>query len=113
MLWLGLRLPVQKLRTLIRARLKRRLRAGLVAEVRGLIQRGVPAQRLLDLGLEYRYVTRFLQHDLTRKEMLTQLETAITQYAKRQRTWFSRNKKIHWVTSTQQAAALTKKFLQA
>lgn len=110
-LWLGLRQPVQQLRKRIHLRLMRRMRAGLVAEVRGLVQGGVPAQRLLDLGLEYRYVTRYVQHDLTREEMLAQLETAILQYAKRQRTWFARNSNIHWVTSTQQATALTKKFL--
>ena len=73
----------------------------------------MPAQRLLDLGLEYRFVTRYLQHNLTREEMLAQLETAIVQYAKRQRTWFARNANIHWVQSTQQAKTLTRKFLSA
>jgi tRNA dimethylallyltransferase len=89
------------------------MRAGMVAEVRTLLQRGVPTQRLLNLGLEYRYVTRFLQHKLTRKEMLEQLETAIFQYAKRQRTWFRRNANIHWVTSTPRAVLLTEKFLRS
>ncbi|MDP2790053.1 MAG: tRNA (adenosine(37)-N6)-dimethylallyltransferase MiaA [bacterium] len=112
-LWLGLRQSVEKLRGLISARLKRRVRAGLVAEVRHLLQQGVPAQRLLDLGLEYRFVTRYLQHDLTREEMLQQLETAIRHYAKRQRTWFVRNPKIHWVKSTRQAAQLTRAFLKS
>lgn len=112
-LWLGLQQPVQKLRSLIHARLKRRLRAGLVAEVRGLLQHGVSAKRLLDFGLEYRFVTHYLQHDLTREEMLEQLETAIVQYAKRQRTWFGRNPNIHWVKNARQAVTLTREFLKS
>jgi len=111
-LWLGLQQPQQKLRRAIHTRLMHRMRIGMVAEVRKLLQRGVPPQRLLDLGLEYRFITRYLQHDLSRAEMLTQLETAIAQYAKRQRTWFSRNKEIHWVTSNHQATKLTRDFLK-
>lgn len=111
-LWLGLRQPPGKIRRLVHVRLFRRLRAGLVAEVRHLLAQGVPAKRLLDLGLEYGFVTRYLQHDLTREEMLTQLESAIAQYAKRQRTWFSRNANIHWVTNPQQATKLVRNFLK-
>lgn len=111
-LWLGIRLPLKKLRKLIHARLMHRMRVGLVAEVRKLLKRGVPAQRLLDLGLEYRFVTRYLQHNLTRKEMLEQLETAIVQYSKRQLTWFARNPKIYWVKNSQQAIKLTRNFLK-
>lgn len=111
-LWLGLQQPVQKLRGLIHARLKHRMRAGLVAEIRGLLEQGVPTKRLLDLGLEYRFVTRYLQHELTRKKMLEQLERAIVQYAKRQRTWFARNPNIHWVKNTRQAVELTREFLR-
>ena len=112
MLWLGVQLPPRKLRNLIHSRLQRRMRAGLAGEVRNLLQRGVPARRLLDLGLEYRYVTLYLQGKLTRKEMEVQLETAIRQFAKRQMTWFKRNPEIHWVRNASQAEQLTRKFLQ-
>lgn len=111
-LWLGLQQPTKRIRALVHTRLRRRLHAGLVAEVRRLLQHGIPAQRLLDLGLEYRFVTRYLQHELTREKMLQQLETAIVQYAKRQRTWFARNSNIHWVRGTQQAAKLVRNFLK-
>jgi tRNA dimethylallyltransferase len=111
-LWLGLRLPPKKLRVAIHTRLQRRMRAGLVAEVRELLASGVPAQRLLDLGLEYRFVTKYLQNKLGRNEMLRQLETAIVQYAKRQKTWFKRNPKIHWIKNTQQATKLSRGFLK-
>jgi tRNA dimethylallyltransferase len=111
-LWLGLQQPIQKLRVAIHTRLRRRLRTGMVAEVRKLLQRGVPAKRLFNLGLEYRYVTRFLQRELTREEMFEQLENAIVQYAKRQRTWFARNHNIHWVKNTREATALVRNFLK-
>jgi len=110
-LWLGLRPPPLTLRRNIRRRLHKRLRAGLIAEVRRLLQRGVPAQRLLDLGLEYRYVTLHLQKKLTKAEMLEQLERAIRQYAKRQMTWLKKNPDIHWLPKPTAATKLIRPWL--
>jgi tRNA dimethylallyltransferase len=56
-------------------------------------------QRLDDLGLEYRFVAKYLQNKLSKEEMLEQLETAINQYAKRQMTWFKKDKRITWLNS--------------
>ena len=85
----------------IDARLDTRLQEGMVDEIRGLLERGVPAERLLAYGLEYRYVTLFLQGSLTYGEMRTQLATAIHQFAKRQMTWWRGMERsgvrIHWV----------------
>ena len=85
----------------IDARLDARLQEGMVDEIRGLLERGVPAERLLAYGLEYRFVTRFLQGSLTYQEMRTQLATAIHQFAKRQMTWWRGMERsgvrIHWV----------------
>jgi tRNA dimethylallyltransferase len=49
-----------------------------------------------ELGLEYRYLALYLQKKLSKKEMLKQLETKIWQYAKRQITYWRRNKDIQW-----------------
>ncbi|MEK7570615.1 MAG: tRNA (adenosine(37)-N6)-dimethylallyltransferase MiaA [Patescibacteria group bacterium] len=107
-LWLGLRPNQKKLYIAIRKRLLQRMRQGMVAEVRTLLKNGVPAKRLIELGLEYRFVTLYLQGALTKAAMLEQLEHAIQQYAKRQMTWFRRHKDIHWGDSYQSIWAAIK-----
>ena len=85
----------------IDARLDARLQEGMVDEIRGLLERGVPAEALLAYGLEYKFVTLYLQGELTYDQMRTQLATAIHQFAKRQMTWWRGMERsgvrIHWV----------------
>ena len=85
----------------IDARLDARLQEGMVDEIRGLLKRGVPAEALISYGLEYKFVTLYLQGVLTYDEMRTQLATAIHQFAKRQMTWFRGMERsgvrIYWV----------------
>ncbi len=82
-------------------RLDARLREGLVEEVRGLLESGVPASALISYGLEYKFVTLYLQGALDYAQMREQLATAIHQFAKRQMTWFRgmerSGARIHWV----------------
>ena len=86
----------------IDARLDARLQEGMVEEIRGLLERGVPAEVLISYGLEYKFVTLYLQGILSFEEMRIQLATAIHQFAKRQMTWFRGMERsgalIHWVT---------------
>lgn len=95
-LFIGLTLPKERLYKNIHKRLIKRLKLGLVAEVQNLHKHGLSWRRMEELGLEYRYLSRFLQKKTTRQEMLTQLEFEIQHYAKRQMTWFQRNKDIVW-----------------
>ena len=93
----------------IDARLKARLGEGLVEEVRSLLDgtnpacngEAVPAETLIGYGLEYKFVTLFIQGKLTEDELFTNLSTAIHQFAKRQMTWFRGMERsgidIHWV----------------
>ena len=85
----------------IDARLDARLQEGMVEEIRGLLERGVPAEVLISYGLEYKFVTLYLQGILSFEEMRIQLATAIHQFAKRQMTWFRGMERsgalIHWV----------------
>ena len=85
----------------IDARLDARLQEGMIDEIRGLLARGMPAERLLAYGLEYKYVTLYLQGALSYEQMRGQLATAIHQFAKRQMTWWRGMERsgvrIHWV----------------
>ena len=93
----------------IDARLKARLSEGLTEEVRSLLDgtnpacngKPVPVETLISYGLEYKFVTLYLQGKLTKDELFTNLSTAIHQFAKRQMTWFRGMERsgidIHWV----------------
>ena len=82
-------------------RLDERLEEGLVEEVRGLLERGVPADTLIWYGLEYKFVTQYLTGQLDYDGMRILLANAIHQFAKRQMTWFRGMERdgvrIHWV----------------
>ena len=79
----------------------------MLEEVKRLHRRGLSWKRMEELGLEYRYLARYLQGKITREDMTTKLETEIWRYAKRQMTWFRRNKKIYWF-SDKKDTAITK-----
>lgn len=111
-LWLGMTWPQKKLYQRIDARLKERLEQGMAKEVFNLHQKGLSWKKLDDFGLEYRFVSRFLQKKLSAQEMLIQLSFAIKHYAKRQITWWKRNPKIHWLNNLKKAEKLTKTFLK-
>lgn len=86
----------------ITRRLHERLEAGMVDEVRRLLEdRHIPPQDLIYYGLEYKYLTLYLTGELSYEEMVRQLEIAIHQFAKRQMTWFRgmerRGIEIHWI----------------
>lgn len=110
-LWLGLNPGQKKLEENIGKRLASRMKAGMLAEARHLHKQGLSYKRMEELGLEYRYLARLLQGTLTREAFMAELEHAIRGYAKRQNTWFRRNKDIQWVGSKAEALRLAKAFL--
>ena len=85
----------------ITERLKARLDAGMVEEVKRLLESGVSAENLIYYGLEYKWLTLYVTGRISYEEMFTSLETAIHQFAKRQMTWFRgmerRGIKINWI----------------
>ena len=86
-------------------RLKQRLENGMVEEIKGLLDRGIPAENLLYYGLEYNFITEYVIGKTSYEEMLRGLEIAIHQFAKRQMTWFRgmerRGFTIHWIDALQ------------
>lgn len=102
---LGTTLPRALLRERIARRLRERLDAGLVAEVEQLHANGTSWERLDQLGLEYRFVSAYLQGTIADKDALfEQLALAIGQFAKRQETWFRGMERkgvtIRWLPET-------------
>jgi len=93
--WIGLRPDQEVLEEKILKRLGARI-PGMIREAKKLYKEGLSYKRMEELGLEYRYLARLLAKQITQKEFVDELYTAIKQYSKRQLTWFKRNKKIAW-----------------
>lgn len=98
---LGVTWDRETLRARIDERLERRLKAGMIEEVKGLMDAGVSAEFLYKLGLEYRFIAQYLNGEISsREEMVELLGIAIKQFAKRQMTWFRRDWEILWLDMT-------------
>ena len=94
---LGVTWPRPVLCRRIDERLERRMNEGMVDEVRSLMGGGATPEFLDKLGLEYRYIYRYLAGMLTKEEMLDELGRAIKRFAKRQMVWFRKDKSIIWL----------------
>ncbi|MFA5053152.1 MAG: tRNA (adenosine(37)-N6)-dimethylallyltransferase MiaA [Parcubacteria group bacterium] len=98
---IGLLWPMKELDERIELRLDKRLApradGGMIQEVSDLRKKGLSWKRLYELGLEYRYISLYLKGELNYEEMREKLLTAIKQYARRQMTWFKRDKSINWI----------------
>ncbi len=99
------------LRERIARRLRLRMDNGLIEEVERLHVRGVSWERLDALGLEYRFCAQYLQGQIqNRNDLFQKLNSAIAQFAKRQRTWFRgmerRGLKVHWLPDADITGAL-------
>lgn len=97
-------------------RLLARLDAGMVEEVAALRRQGVSDAFLEGLGLEYRYILRYLQGILPSEDaLIDELGRAIKRFAKRQVSWFKKDKDVHWLdmesNPAAEAAALIDDFL--
>jgi tRNA dimethylallyltransferase len=97
-LWIGIDAPKEVLDRKIETRLHARMERGMLKEAKNLHVAGLSWKRMEDLGLEYRYMARLLQKQITREEFNRDLTTEIKRYAKRQRMYWKRNKEIRWFT---------------
>lgn len=98
---IGLLFDRNRRREMISLRLKKRLKEGMVNEVKELLDGGMAPEDLIYYGLEYKYITLYVTGKLNYVEMFRQLEIAIHQFSKRQMTWFRGMEKkgitIHWL----------------
>ena len=85
----------------ITARLKARLNQGMIEEVETLIRTGIKKEKLEFFGLEYKFISKYLNGDLNYNDMFQKLNSAIHSFAKRQMTWFRKMEKegikINWI----------------
>jgi len=93
---IGLRLEREALVKRIEARVDRMFARGLIEEVRGLLDRGVPETAPPFRALGYSHVLRHLKGEIGRNEAVALTKTDTRQYAKRQMIWFRKMAGIVW-----------------
>jgi tRNA dimethylallyltransferase len=108
---LGVTFPKKIIDERIDRRVDKRIKQGMIQEIAKLHKNGVSWRRLEDFGLEYRFIAQFLQGQTKKDEMIRLLKIAIHQFAKRQMTWFKRDKKIKWIKNEKEAEKIIKKFM--
>src|SRR3989338_5629374 len=131
-LMVGFKKTPQHLKKLIAKRLQQRLKIGMVDEVKKLHQSGVSWKRLEEFGLEYRWIARYLKtikdfRNPLKFERISEIPKSVSfekyfffirlqketeNFAKRQMTWFKRDKRIHWIKNQKAAEKLVKIFVK-
>ncbi len=125
-LQIGIKKSPEELKKAIHKRLLKRIK-GIIAEVKNLTSSSLRARafsrersvagsnlsfkRLEELGMEYRFVAQYVQDKIHYEEMIEKLQKEIERFAKRQMTWFKRDKRIQWIENQRQTEELIKKFL--
>jgi tRNA dimethylallyltransferase len=112
--YLGVKTEIETRKKNISERLVKRLDEGLIAEADALLKGGISGERLELFGLEYKFVLYYLQNKIKKEQLVTQLQTAIFQFAKRQMTWFRKMEKegvkINWVENNEDNVELLKEI---
>lgn len=112
-LFLGIKKSKDELRKLIRKRLLKRLKEGMIEEVKKLKESGISWKRLEEFGLEYEWVAKYLQGKINYKEMVKNLQKDIEDFAERQMTYFKKYfPQTIWIKNYKEAEKLVKKFLK-
>jgi tRNA dimethylallyltransferase len=98
---IGIKLPRSEIKKRITARLKIRIKNGMIDEVEKLLKKGIGYEKLDFFGLEYKYVGLYLKKELDYNDMFQKLNNAIHKFAKKQMTWFRKMEKegikIIWI----------------
>ncbi len=111
-LMLGISLPKQELARRTRARIRSWLRRGLLAEARRVLALRLPEARLRELGLVYTWAFRLAKKEIAREAFIEGLTRDLLRYAKRQVTWFGRDRRIRWVRTAREAEHFARSFLE-
>jgi len=108
----GILVDRDELRRRIQERFDEWMMEGFLEEVRVLREKdGLSWKRIESFGLNYRAAAEYLQQKISKEEMVEKSLKEIYKYAKRQMTWFRRDKSIKWVRIYGEAEKLAKSFL--
>jgi len=95
-LQIGISAGDEVLKERIEKRFKKRVKQGIVAEAKKLHEQGVSWKRMNQIGLAHKYVVKYIKGEISKEQMIEGAIREERRYAKRQKTWFKRDKRIRW-----------------
>jgi len=111
-LQIGVSVAKEKLHAKIKKRLDDRWRDGMIEEVERLSKEGLSWKKIQSFGLGYFWIPEYLNEKITLEELYEKVYSAEKDYAKRQMTWFSKEKRILWLEKYQDMEKEVEKFLK-
>lgn len=99
-IFIGLVVDPDTLRQRIRDRVDEMVAEGLVEEVESLLARGFREGVTAPQAIGYKEIVQALDEGRNLEEAFEEIKVATCRYAKRQRTWFRKDKRVHWVDAT-------------
>ena len=111
-LMIGVKRSPEELKKRIKKRFLRWLRQGLIKEVKNLRKMGLSFKKIEEFGMHYRVIVQYLQNKISYKEMVRNSIKEVQNYAKRQKTWFKRDRRIKWIKNYQRAEKLVREFIR-
>lgn len=84
----------------INERIEKRIKMGMIEEAKSLYERGLTLKRMRQLGLEYGVLADFLENKVTKDQLIKTLQGKIHAYARRQETWFKKERNVNWFDIT-------------
>ncbi|TSC92337.1 MAG: tRNA dimethylallyltransferase [Candidatus Berkelbacteria bacterium Licking1014_96] len=110
---IGVDLPRSQIYERIDRRTQSWMNKGLVEEVKNLLRRGIPKDRIIEFGLGYREVIKYLDGEIrTKKELVDRINFSQHAFVRRQMTWFRRDKEIQWCNNITNTEKLVSNFLE-
>lgn len=111
-LQIGIKLSKEKLHENIKKRLEKRFRTGMIKEVMNLKKQGLSWKKIQSFGLGYFWIPLYLQNKLSKEELFEKVLQAEKDYAKRQMTWFKKDKRIKWIEKHKDIEKEVRSFLK-
>jgi len=117
-LFIGLKLENEELKNRIEKRTNKRIRTGMVDEITHLHNKEkLSYVKIASFGMEFKWLSLYAQNLINKAECIDGINKDSLAYAKRQLTWFKRNKEINWLNPlnktelNKQAIKLVKDFI--
>ena len=111
-LQIGIAREKEELHQRIKLNVKNRLENGMIAEVEKLKESGLSWKKIESFGLSFRLIPQFIRKEIKNEEELAEkIYLAEKNYAKRQMTWFKKDKRIKWLNNYEDMEIDVEKFL--
>jgi len=109
---IGIKRKEEELKKLIEKRFFQWLDQGLIKEIKHLRRLGLSWKKIEEFGIHYRVLAQYTQKKIDHQEMIENSLKELWNYAKRQKTWFKKDKRIRWIKNQKEAEKLVKEFLK-